>query len=75
MYFVDKTTTPPKVTKKRGRKAVYPFAEMDIDDSFCVEKEKESNLRAASYLAGKRLGFVFTVSKMPDGTVRCWRIG
>lgn len=61
----------------------YPFGDMSVGDSFEVpvsgtnqQKKRDAvSARTAAILYGKRHGLKFTVRKMPDGTVRCWRIG
>lgn len=55
---------------RRGRRAKYPFKEMEIGDSFEYPNEKV-RLAAASH--AKRYGVKFTVRKALNGKYRCWR--
>lgn len=52
----------------------YPFADMQVGDSFLVpEGVKRSNVSVAAKRYGDRHGAAFTVRKVPEG-LRCWRI-
>ena len=76
MFEIDKDIIMPesKVQTK------YPFAEMEIGDSFFVPSEENPKIKhkiAASIhgsaSAKKKKGFDITIRVMPGG-VRCWRI-
>ena len=54
-----------------GRRAKYPFAEMEVGDSF--EAPESAKLRTAAYNAGKKSGRKFTC-RTHDGALRVWRI-
>lgn len=56
---------------KAGRKAVYPFADMAIGDSFVC---KNKNVRAAACLHGKKYDKKFQTQAVKDG-FRVWRVG
>ena len=53
----------------------YPFAEMDVGDSFEVPahvKRTAVNVSAKRY--GQARGMKFTVRLTPDRKLRCWRV-
>ena len=52
----------------------YPFAAMEIGDSFSVDWEKRHNLRqAAFYYKQRNKRFNFKTARM-NGKVRIWRV-
>ena len=63
---VDKTVPLPEGKKR------YPYASMDIGDSFFVVEGKLQVVCNANYRASKRLGMQFIPRKEPEG-VRVWR--
>ncbi len=67
---IDKDIPPPSET--RGRPAKYPFATMEVGDSFLSPEPVARMSPAASY-AGKRGGMRFTVRAEGAGA-RVWRI-
>jgi hypothetical protein len=53
----------------------YPFADMDVGDSFLVGKGKRSSVSSNGALfAKKHPGVKFAVRKVEGGDYRCWRI-
>jgi hypothetical protein len=72
-------TTPKIVIEKdvplpaSAKWSKYPFAEMEIGDSFVVPRERHEQLRSASSWAGRRHGRKFTI-RIVGEQVRCWRI-
>ena len=58
---------PMPVDRKR-----YPYAEMDIGDSFFVHGGGIQNVCNQNYRVGKKLGMTFIARKEGDG-VRVWR--
>lgn len=64
-YQIEKGIPLPRATN-----AVYPFAQMEVGDSFTFEPEKYNTIRrCASYYAGGH-GCKFSVSSVHN---RCWR--
>jgi hypothetical protein len=64
-----------KVEKGVPLPSKYPFAGMQIGDSFAVPNEvKRQAVSVAAHSYGKEHGQKFTVRLMPDRTLRCWRI-
>lgn len=59
------------VGKSSGRPAKYPWAEMEVGDSFKAEVAPDV-LRASASGYGRRNGFSFVVRKEGDGS-RAWR--
>lgn len=57
----------------------YPFATMEIGDSFAVEIKSDaapSRVSTYAHVAGKRLGMKFTVRTVTEGSkkmIRVWR--
>lgn len=51
----------------------YPYASMDIGDSFFVQAGKMQVVCNANYRASKKLGFKFIARCEPEG-VRVWRV-
>lgn len=53
----------------------YPFAEMQVGDSFAVpESLQRMTVTVAAKRYGDKHGMKFTVRAMPDKSFRCWRI-
>lgn len=75
MLRIDKDVPIPG--KKTGRREVkYPFAQMEVGDSFALtgEVEKTTNLlRNTALRYAKQLGYKFTVRSTEDGA-RVWRV-
>jgi len=63
---VDKTVPLPEGKKR------YPYASMEVGDSFFVDSGKLQVVCNANYRASKRLGMQFIARKEPEG-VRVWR--
>lgn len=58
----------------RGRGvSKYPFAQMDVGDSFSAPHTAAMKIRSAAFSFGKRSGFRFSTRKDGD-QVRIWRI-
>jgi len=64
---VEKSIPLPEGKKR------YPYASMDIGDSFFVDAGKLQVVCNANYRASKRLGMQFIARKEVDG-VRVWRV-
>lgn len=53
----------------------YPFAQMNVNDSFAVPASvSRSTVNVAAMRFGRKFGMKFTVRLTTDGTLRCWRI-
>ena len=70
MYTIEKNVPIPE---NRGRLSKYPFGEMELGDSFVVEKEKMNTIRTNCSTYGKSHKKKFVVRKDGD-KIRCWRI-
>lgn len=57
---------------RRGRRSVYPFADMEPGDSFLSDRSLKVT-SAAAYAAGQRLGVRFSCRTV-EGGVRVWRV-
>lgn len=63
-----------KIEKNIPLPSKYPFAYMEIGDSFAVPPHiKRAAVTANAMRYGKTHGMQFTVRLMPDRTLRCWR--
>ena len=64
------------IQRRRIDMEVYPFADMEIGDSFLATKENSENphaIRSAAYEAGKRFGRKY-VTRSVEGGIRVWRV-
>ena len=77
MYQIEKgIEVPPK--KSFARSTIYPFATMEVGDSFFVPqvdgKPKSSgSLWSSARKATVKLDFKFAIRSV-DGGFRCWRV-
>lgn len=86
MFEIEKDVPIPETRQGRGSK--YPFAEMEVGDSFLVEPEEDPNLGVVdeeeyakvrgrvsnvAYKYGKDHDKKFTVRQTDEG-VRVWRV-
>jgi hypothetical protein len=62
----------PLETVRTGFKATYPFAEMEVGDSFFVPGKKSSQLGNFCSYQRLKTGRKFTVRQV-DGGCRIWR--
>lgn len=71
MYAIEKNIPAPVVSRKRGRHPKYPYAFMEVGDSFYAPgiPSLSASLRAAE----ARTGFRFAQAH-EDGGTRVWRI-
>lgn len=68
---IDKDLPIP--TGGRGRPAKYPWADMEVGDSFLSPDQAPNTMSNVRLKAEKRTGFKFTTRAEGDGT-RIWRI-
>jgi hypothetical protein len=70
IYPVEKN-----VPRSRKSGAVYPFAKMEVNDSFKFDgNEKDARtIRSAASMHAARTGTKFSIKK-DNGGYRCWRI-
>lgn len=71
MYTLEKDVSIPS---QRNGRARYPFADMEIGDSFVAPAEENKGVRSAAHSYSKRHGKTFTCHRQVDGTVRVWRV-
>lgn len=72
MYKIQKNIPIP-AKKPQGRKQVYPFARMEVGDSFVVPLSKSKSLASSINKYAKSLGMKFT-RRVLGKEVRVWRI-
>lgn len=66
-YVIEKNVPITKTIESK-----FPFAQMEVGDSFFVPSKEAANLRSAATRHSRQLGFTFTTKKC-DGGVRIWR--
>lgn len=72
--MIDTYPIEKNISKSNRAKVYrYPYAEMDIDDSFFVPLGKINTINTANYRASQRLGWRFS-SRAVEGGVRVWRV-
>ena len=69
-YKVEKGIPEPKPRSRR----VYPWFEMEVGDSFFVQKAKGDAAKQAAYSASDRYRPKAFVAHCVEGGVRVWRI-
>lgn len=80
--IIKNAPIPKKSNGRHKRVSIYPFAEMEVGDSFDVPldvKKKVATIRgkisnAVIVFCKSNVGVKFTTRKMPDGHIRVWRI-
>lgn len=78
MYSIEKNVAIPTIERPNRKTGAYkyPFAKMEVGDSFFVPINREKELKSvasSSSLYGSKLGRKFTTRKVVGG-VRVWRI-
>lgn len=73
MIKVEKGIPIPEKPRKGGKPAKYPWATMDVGDSFFVEGVPLANFASGAYNAAKLLNRKFSLRTV-EGGVRVWRI-
>jgi hypothetical protein len=64
-----------KIEKNVPLPVTYPFAKMDVGDSFAVPPDvHRTTVSIAALRYGRKHDMKFSTRKTPDGTIRCWRI-
>jgi hypothetical protein len=65
----------PRIDKDVPIPARYPFADMQVGDSFAVPPTiKRQAVAVAALRHGIKHGMKFTVRLTTDRTLRCWRV-
>ena len=71
---IDKDIPIPFRIRAGGRKAVYPWCNMDVGDSFVFPATtKKATASSLSYRTGKLSGKRFVIRTVAEG-IRCWRL-
>jgi hypothetical protein len=64
-----------KVEKNVPLPVTYPFAKMDVGDSFAIPPDsRRETVAVAALRYGRKHGMKFVVRLMPDRSYRCWRL-
>lgn len=65
----------PRIEKNVPLPQRYPFAQMEVGDSFAVpEGISRTRVSIAAMRYGRDHKMKFTVRQMPDRSLRCWRL-
>ena len=76
-YKINKNIPITNIRKGKGRPSTYPFAEMQVGDSFFVSiKDKRPRMvgNAANQYTRHHGGSPKFITRSVDGGSRCWRI-
>jgi hypothetical protein len=71
-YKIEKGIPMPEKNPPPGRVCRFPFAQLEIGDSFLVPEVKLKSIRQTCFYYGKKLGRKFTSAEV-EGGVRVWR--
>ena len=73
-YRIEKGKRLPETLPPTNRK--YPFNEMEIGESFCVELSEAKRIRSAAHMYGKRTGTRFATRMLTkkDGEITGVRV-
>ena len=63
---------PAGTNRSGGRKAVYPFADLKVGESFFVAGKSVKTMSQTANKAAKRIG-VELITRTVEGGVRVWR--
>lgn len=69
---IRKDIPVPTKESKAGRKPIYPFADLEVGDSFPIEEGKLLAARTAAWRQNKN-GKLFRVDRHRNAW-RCWRV-
>ena len=77
MYQIEKEIEVP-ANKHFARPAIYPFATMEVGDSFFVPQidgkpKSNGSIWSSAHKATNKFGFKFAVRTVAGG-FRCWRV-
>ncbi len=72
MIKVEKNIRIPE-TSAKGRPSIYPFATMDVGDSFFLDGKAVASISPVAASHGQKYGKKFTCRTV-EGGVRVWRI-
>jgi len=70
-FVIEKGLTMPE--GRSSKESQYPFAQMEVGDSFALSDKDARNASSASAQWGRRRGKKFSVRKIGN-TYRCWRL-
>mgnify|MGYP007088038871 CR=1 FL=1 len=71
-YEIEKGVPLVAGTRGHGAPPKYPFAQMEVGDSFFVPGKKTTDIGGAITYPAKKLGWTFR-SRTVEGGVRIWR--
>lgn len=73
MYVIEKNYPLPKMLENGGRRKLYPFAQMEVGDSFFVPNTTTSRMSGIGHYYGKKLNRRF-INRSENGGSRVWRV-
>lgn len=68
---IERGIKPPK--PRRGRKPLYPWADLKVGESFLAENKSIRNFRGMASNMGRTLKRQYQAKEVPEG-VRVWRV-
>ena len=71
-FEIENEHAIPAARQHNGRREKYPWSQMEIGDSFFVEKGEVRKIAGAACHAGRRANKKFVV-RVAEGGVRAWR--
>lgn len=71
VFTVEKGVPRPKL---KGRNSKYPWADMEVGDSFAAPKKLSISLVNSAAQQSRKRGWKFSVRTMDEQTCRVWRI-
>lgn len=75
MFKIDKDVPPPANAALAGIKYKYPFADMEVNDSFPVPADLRARVtNAKNQFQKKHEGHRFVVRKVSEDELRVWRV-
>ena len=86
MIAINKTTHPVPSRIGRGPEPLYPFAQMEVGDSFDAPDDmgayKNGSSKRQNAISSSARGYAkkhaseakFTTRKIDENTIRCWRV-
>ena len=75
MFIIEKNVAMKSAVfpNARGRPSIYPLAQLEVGDSFCVPIDALESIQNAAANYARKHGSRFSCRKI-DGQIRVWRI-
>lgn len=69
MFEIEKSVPIPP-----DKKTPWPFADMEVGDSFSIPAQSIAKARVAASFYQRSHNVILTVRVQPDRSFRCWRV-